>query len=237
LEKALGQFVLSKSAVSTITGTLSQESEAFRTRDLRGYDVASLFIDTVYEPLRRRGSKTGVMCVWGIGVDGRKVLLMLSTANSESCESCRDVLRDLTMRGLQTPVTITTDGASGLIQAVDFVWPKALRIRGWFHKMQHLMQKMPPQAWPALKPLVADMRDAPTYEEGPRRLHHLIEQYQDTVPEACRCLADDAEASVPHLKVPARHRQDVRTSNLAERASEEERCRTKVIPHLWDEAS
>jgi len=35
----------------------------------------------------------------------------------------------------------------------------------------------------------------------------------------------------------ARHRQYVRTSNLAERACEEERRRTQVIPHLWDERS
>ena len=40
-----------------------------------------------------------------------------------------------------------------------------------------------------------------------------------------------------HLKGPPRHRQYVRTSNLAERAFEEERRRTKVIPHLWDKAS
>jgi transposase-like protein len=88
LEKALGQFVLSKSAISTLTDTLSQEYEAFRTRDLRGYDVAYLFVDTVYEPLRRWGSKTGVLCGWGICVDGRQVLLTLATTNSESYESC-----------------------------------------------------------------------------------------------------------------------------------------------------
>jgi putative transposase len=237
LEKSLGQFVLSKSSISTMTDTLSQEYEAFRTRDLSGYDVAYLFIDTVYEPLRRWGSKTGVLCVWGICVDGRKVLLSLSPTNSESYESCLEVLRDLIKRGLQTPVTITTDGAPGLIKAVDSMWPRALRIRCWFHKMQNLMQKVPPQAWPAFKALVGDMRDAPTYEEGHRRLQHLLEQYQHTFPEACRCLAEDAEASLNHLKVPARHRQYVRTSNLAERAFEEERRRTKVIPHLWDEAS
>jgi putative transposase len=99
------------------------------------------------------------------------------------------------------------------------------------------MQKVPPQAWPAFKALGADLRDAPTFEEGQRRLNSLIEQYQETFPEACRCLAADAEASLNHLQVPARHRQYVRTSNLAERAFEEERRRTKVIPHLWDEAS
>jgi putative transposase len=84
LEKALGQFVLSKSTVSELSDTLIQEYEAFRTRALSGDEVAYLFIDTVYEPLRRWGSKTGVLCVWAIGVEGCKVLLSLSTANRES---------------------------------------------------------------------------------------------------------------------------------------------------------
>jgi transposase-like protein len=84
LEKALGHFLLSKSAISELTATLTQEYEAFRSRDLSGYEVASLCMDAGYEPLRRWGSKLGVFCVWAICVDGRKVLLSLSTANSES---------------------------------------------------------------------------------------------------------------------------------------------------------
>src|SRR5262245_21308097 len=237
LEKALGHFVLSKSAVSELTDTLTQEYEAFRTRDLNGYEVAYLFMDAVYEPLRRWGSKTGVFCVWAICVDGRKVLLTLSTANSESYESCLEVLRDLVKRGLQTPVTITTDGAAGLTKAIDAIWPKSLRIRCWFHKMQNLQQKGPPQAWPEFKALVADMRDAPTVTEAERRRHLIVNRSQRDFPEACRCLGDAAEASLNHLYVPQRHQQYVRTSNLAERAFEEERRRTKVIPHLWDEGS
>ena len=64
------------------------------------------------------------------------------------------MLRALVKRGLQTPVTITTDGAAGLTKALDTIWPKALRIRCWFHKMQNLQQKVPPQAWPEFKALV-----------------------------------------------------------------------------------
>jgi len=237
LEKALGHFVLSKSTVSELTDSLSREYEAFRTRDLSGYEVAYLFMDAVYEPLRRWGSKTGGGCVWAICVDGRKVLLTLSTANTESYESCLEVLRDLVKRGLQTPVTITTDGAPGLTKAIDVMWPKAWRIRCWFHKMQNLQQKVPPQAWPEFKALVADMRDAPTVVEAERRRQLSVNRYQRDFPEACRCLLDDGEASLNHLYVPQRHQQYVRTSNLAERAFEEERRRTKVIPHLWDEGS
>ena len=124
-------------------------------------------------------------------MDGRKVFLNLSTAHSGSDESCLAALRDLGKRGLQTPVTITTDGAPGLIKAVDMMWPRALRLRCWFHKMQILPQTVPPQAWPAFKAMVADMRDAPTFEEGQRRLQHLLAQYQDTRPEAGPCLAED----------------------------------------------
>jgi transposase-like protein len=84
---------------------------------------------------------------------------------------------------------------------------------------------------------VNDVRDAPTFAAGKRRLDTLLEQHQAMFPAACRCLADDTTASLNHFKVPPRHRQSVRTTNLAERAFEEERRRTKVIPPLWEEGS
>ena len=152
LEKALGQFVLSKSTVSELTDTLTQEYEAFRTRGLSGYEVAYLFIDSVYEPLRRWGSKTGVLCVWAICVDGRKVLLSLSTANSESYESCLEVLRDLVKRGLQTPVTITTDGAPGLIKAVEACGPSRYGSAAGFTKCRTSCRKCPPKPGRSSKP-------------------------------------------------------------------------------------
>jgi len=237
LESAVGQFVLSKSTVSELSESLSQEYEAFRTRDLRQEPVAYRFIDTVYEPLRRWGNKTGVLCVWAICEDGRKVLLSLSTTNSESYESCLEVLRGVAKRGMQPPVTITTDGAVGLTKAIDAMWPLSLRIRCWFHKMQNLQQKVPTQAWPEVKALVVDMRDAPTREKAEERRDQIVAQYQREFPEACRCLLDDADASLNHLAVPQRHQQYVRTSNLVERAFVEERRRTKVIPHLFAEGS
>jgi hypothetical protein len=82
----------------------------------------------------------------------------------------------LLKRGLQTPVTLTTEGAVGLTKAIDALWPKSLRIRGWFHKMQNLQQKVPPQAWPEFKALVADMRDAPSVVEAERRRTKVIPQ-------------------------------------------------------------
>ena len=45
------------------------------------------------------------------------------------------------------------------------------------------------------------------------------------------------EASLAHLKIPEKHRKYVRTTNLIERAFEEERRRTKVLPRFFDEKS
>ena len=237
LEKAMGHFLVSQSTVSEMAESLAEAYEAFRTRDLSQEPVAYLFRDTVYEPLRRWGQKTGVLCVWAICAEGRKVLLSLSTANSESVESGREVLRELVKRGLRPPATITTDGALGLIQAIEAVWPKSLRIRCWFHKMQNLQQKVPAQAWPEVKALLVDMRDAPSREKAEQRREAIEERYQRELPALCRCLLDDADASLNHLDAPKRHQQYVRTSNLVERAFVEERRRTKVIPHLWTEGS
>src|SRR5215470_8707343 len=153
LEQAMGQFVLSKSTVSEIAESLTEEYETWRIRDLSQAPVAYLFVDTVYEPLRRWGQKTGVLCVWAICEDGRKVLLSLSPTKSESYESWVEVLRELGKRGMRPPVTITTDGAAGLTKALDAVWPKSLRIRCWFHKRQNLEQQVPTQAGPAFKAL------------------------------------------------------------------------------------
>jgi len=237
LEKAVGHFLLSQSTVSERAESLAEEYDAFRTRALRQEPVAYLFMDTVYEPLRRGGQKTGVRCGWAICEEGRKVWLSLSTANRESCESGREVLRDLGKRGLRPPATITTAGASGLTHAMDAVWPQSLRIRGWFHKMQNFQQKVPAHAWPEGKALRVDMRAAPSREKVEQRREAIVERYQREFPELGRCLLDDAAASLNPLEVPHRPQPYVRPSNLVERAFVEERRRTKVIPHLWTEGS
>jgi hypothetical protein len=84
LEKALGPCGLSKRAGSDSTDRLTHAYAALRPRDLRGYAMAYRCSDAVYEPLRRWGSKTGMLGVWGIGGDGQKVLRPLSPAHSAS---------------------------------------------------------------------------------------------------------------------------------------------------------
>jgi putative transposase len=234
---ATGDLLISKSAVSEITDQLWEDYQAFRTRDLSSIDVSYLFVDGIYETLRRYGAKEGILCAWCITSEGRKVLLHLAVGNKESEDCWTEFLRDMVGRGLKTPTSVTCDGAPGLVNAVSKVFSKSLRIRCWYHKLANIRAKLPAEGAEEVMAHVRAVRDAPTLEAGEQAAAAVIERFADRYPAAMACLSDDLEASLNHLRLPVRHRINTRTTNLLERSFEEERRRSKVIPRFGDEKS
>jgi transposase-like protein len=99
-----GEMLLSRTAVSEITDSLWEDYQLFCQRDLSEFEVEYLFLDAVYESLRRQGNvKEALLCAWGICRDGRKVLLHLALGNKESTSAWREFIRDMQQRGLPTP--------------------------------------------------------------------------------------------------------------------------------------
>lgn len=56
----------------------------------------------------------------------RQRMLHVALSNKESYRNWLDFLRDVIRRGLLTPLMITTDGAPGLIRAVEKVFAESL---------------------------------------------------------------------------------------------------------------
>lgn len=238
LTDATGHCLLSRSAVSELTERLWEDYQAFCQRDLAGFEVIYLFVDAVYESLREQGGpKEAVLCAWGICADGRRVLLHLALGNKESHSDWLDFLRDMVARGLPVPLTMTSDGAPGLLRALAEVFPQSVRIRCWMHKMRNVLDKLPDSAREEVKAWLVAVRDAPTPEAGSQAAAETIARFQREYPAAMKSFADDLEASLGHLRVPPAHRKFVRTTNLIERSFVEERRRTKVIPRFFDERS
>lgn len=236
-DEATGELMISRSAVSEITDRLWEDYRAFCERDLSEIEVEYLFLDAVYESLRRYGAKEGVLAAWCITTEGRKVLLHLFVGNKESEECWVEFLRDMVARGLRTPTSVTSDGAPGLVNAIEGVFEKSLRIRCWYHKLGNIRTKLPAEGAEEVLAHARAVRDAPTLEAGEAQAASLIESFGETYPAAMKSFSDDLEASLAHLKLPVRHRINVRTTNLLERSFVEERRRTKVIPRLMDEKS
>lgn len=230
-----GQSLLSRTAVSQVTERLWQEYEAFATRDLSEFGVAYLFVDGVAERLHAGMPREAVLCAWGITEDGRKVLLHLAPGTKEDTASCTAFFEDLKRRGLADPLLVVTDGAPGLIRAVETCFPRALRQRCLAHRMRNLRGKVPEATWPDVA-----IRARACYEAASPALatvlrDDFVQVYERDLPAATRCFLDDFDACTAHLRFPLRHRKVIRTTNLLERLFGEERRRTKVVPHAFGE--
>ncbi len=141
-----GRCLLSRSKVSEVTEVLWEQYQAFQERDLSDFPLLCLFLDGLYEPLRTHGiTREAVLCAWGITLDGRKVLVSLGLGSKESGEAWLEFVRDLDRRGLPAPLFVTTDGADGLIQTIDQMWPKSLRRRKL--KLKLVREKMLDDPW------------------------------------------------------------------------------------------
>jgi putative transposase len=238
LEEATGDRLLSRTAVSQITEVLWDEFEAFAERDLSSFEVEYLFLDAVYESLRQQGGgKEGVMCAWAICADRRKAMLHLALGNKESYQSWLEFLRDMVRRGLRTPVQVTTDGAPGLIRAVEEVFPNSLRQRCLAHKTRNVTDKVPDSVRAEIKNAVRAAYYAPNREVADMIAADVLKTYQRDYPAAMRSFQDDWEACIAYLRCPAAHHKRIRTTNLLERSFLEERRRTRTIPRFFSEKS
>jgi transposase-like protein len=229
-----GHCVLTRTAVSEVTERLWADYQAFASRDLSRYQVLYLFVDGVAERLHLGQPREAVLAAWGITAEG-KVLLGLLPGSREDTVSCKEFLRDLKARGLVDPVLVASDGAPGLIRAVEEVFPRSLRQRCLAHRLRNLEAKVPAEQWREVKGLARAAYQASSPALARLSRDEFVKRYERELPSATKCFTDDFEACIAHLRCPVAHRQAIRTTNLLERLFGEERRRTKVIPHAFGE--
>jgi putative transposase len=232
---ATGEPMLSRTAVSEVTDRLWEDYQEFIARDLSGIEVHYLFLDAIFESLRAQGAKEALLVAWGVDDEGRKHLLHLAVGNKESEAAWAELLRNLLSRGMRAPTTVTSDGAPGLVKAIEAVFPKSIRVRCWFHRLANVRSKLPDEVAGEVMAHLYAVRDAPTLDAARAAADRFARLYANEYPSAVACFQDDLEALLAVHKVPVRHKVAVRTTNLAERSFEEERRRTKVIPRLRTE--
>jgi len=230
---------LSKSTAARICSELRERFAAFGRRDLYDIHLAALFVDAVFLSVRRDGPKEGVLVAWGFTEEGERVLVSVMLGMRESHEDWLALGRDLIARGLGAPMLIVADGAPGLIEAVEQCWPASDRQHCAVHRVRNLLAKLPERDRERVRKTYWQALDDATGErDGKQRLRALVDEL-DTAgyTAAARCLADDLDALVVHLRYPTRHRRRWRSTNLLERSLGEVKRRTKVIGRFPGETS
>jgi putative transposase len=237
-EKA-GLGKLSKSTASRICQELRERFEAFKRRDLYEVRLAALFLDAVFLPVRPDGPKEGVLVAWGFTEEGERVLLSVMLGMRESHEDWLELGRDLIARGLGAPLLVVADGAPGLIKAVEQCWPASDRQHCAVHRARNLVAKLPERERERIRLAYWEALDDATDErDAKQRLQAMIDELnQAGYNAAAKCLTDDLDALVVHLRYPIRHRRRWRSTNLLERSLGEVKRRTKVIGRFPGETS
>ena len=205
-------------------------------RALSEYDIAYLFIDGIAERIRpwteaRAGA--GGLRLRGdrrqgpVAPDGR---LQGRRGDGE-----RLLSGHAHGRGLGDPLLVVSDGAPGIIKAVETCFPRSARQRCLAHRLRNLAAKVPEDLWPEFKARVTAVYQAPSRAIARDLAAGVLADYQAELPSATACFGDDFEACIAHLRMPITHRRAIRTTNLLERLFVEERRRLKIIPNAFGE--
>jgi putative transposase len=231
LQETYGHRVAGKSTVSKLTEGLKEEYQSWQRRRLDDMDVAYVFLDAIYLPVRPEdGPAEGVLAAWGYTLEGRKALLGLALGTKESHEAWMGFLRDLTEQGLRRPALVIADGAPGLWKAVREIWPGVLEQRCLVHALRNLLAKVPQSAWEEVKAAWWAVFDGAADEmEGTQRLGAFCAAFLTRFPSMVALVEGQEERFLAHLRFPKEHHRRIRSTNTLERSFREVRRRTKVM--------
>jgi putative transposase len=238
---------VSKSTVSRVCEQIKDEFEAWSSRRLDDVTLDYLFLDGShfkYHANANAGAEP-VLAAWGIDTDGKPVFIGLDAASSESGDAWAGFLADLGERGLGCPLLVISDGAPGLIGAVERTMGAALRQRCLIHRARNVLAKIPKHAQAEVKADYWAIFDVPdTVEPGPDAVRHVqarldsfARRWRDSYPAAVKCLLADRDSLTVYLRFPREHWTRIRHSNFIERTFGETRRRVKVIGRLPGEHS
>jgi transposase-like protein len=245
LAEALGpQAALSRSTVSRICQRIRTEFEAFKARSLSGIRLDYLFLDASHFKMHPGSQAEPVLAAWGIDTDGKPVFVGLGAAASESTDAWEDFLGDLVARGLRPPLLVISDGAPGLLAAIEHHFPKSLRQRCVIHRLRNALAKVSvadqaafKAGWWAIFDSIEALPGERAVAEATERAEAFAAVWGERYPSAVACLSADLPSLTAHLRFPREHWKRIRHSNFIERTFGETRRRVKVIGRLPGERS
>jgi len=229
LSPLLGEKHLSKSAISRVAGRLKKLFAAWRVRNLSDERYPILFLDGFHLKVRlaRRVVSVPVLAALGVTEDGRKVLVSLELATSESERSWGFFVEGLISRGLPKPSLLITDGHAGLKKALE-VWTDVAVQRCTQHKWRNLASHCPQHARRELKRDYDAIIYAVDGLAGRKAYESFLAKWEGLCPAVVRSLQEAGQQLLTFYSYPKELWKGLRTTNSLENLNREFRRRTKT---------
>jgi putative transposase len=208
---------VSTDLISRVTDAVIDEVKDWQARPLEAvYPI--VYLDALFVGVRDGGAvvKKAVYVALGMGMDGTREVLGFWIESTESARFWLTVLTDLKNRGVQDILFVCCDGLTGLPQAIEAAFPKAVVQTCIVHMIRASLRHV---AWGDRKAVVAALRPiyaAETEEAAERALAAFEERWRAKYPAIAKQWRARWSEVVPFLAYPAEIRRTLYTTNVIE---------------------
>jgi transposase-like protein len=230
ITEALCGTSFSKSQVSALASRLDADLAAWRERPLpTAYPY--LGVDARYEHVRVDGRVVtlGVLVVAGVRADGRREILGVDVADTESEATYHGLFARLKARGLHGVELVTSDDHRGLKAAVGRQFQGASWQRCQVHFARNLLGLVGAKHRARLGEELRGIFAATSAAQAWAAADACAQAWQASHPQVAGTLREELEDCLACYAFPASHRPRIRTTNGLERLNQELKRRTRVV--------
>jgi putative transposase len=203
--------------ISRVTDAVLDEARAWQTRPLDAvYPI--IYIDALFVSVREEGTvrKKAVYIALGTTVEGRRDVLGLWMDGSEGARFWLNALTELKNRGIQDVLFVCCDGLTGLPQAIETAFPRAVVQTCIVHMIRASLRYV---AHTERKNVVNELRTiygASTEDAASLALDAFEERFGKKYPGVVKLWRSRWNEVVPFLSYPSEVRRILYTTNAIE---------------------
>ncbi len=208
---------VSPELISRATEGVLEEFRAWQSRPLEAvYPI--VYLDALFVSVRDGGQvqKRAFYVALGVRVDGTRDVLGLWVAASEGSKFWLTILTELKHRGVHDILFVCADGLTGLPQAVEAAFPKAVHQTCVVHLIRSALRFV---SWGDRKKVSAALRPvyhAENEQAAELALNEAAKELEGKYPSVIRTFRNRWAEFVPFLSYPAELRRMLYTTNAVE---------------------
>ena len=239
ITEALSSVTFSKSTVSELCKSLDAQVDAWKARDLSAHEYPYVFVDALYEDVRKGGTvvSEGMLVVCGVRDDGKREILDAAIADTESSATYNELFCSLKERGVSGVRLVTSDAHSGLKAAIKRYFQGAAWQRCQVHFLRDATMKVSLKNRCEVSTDISSIFAIDLRDKAMQRAAEVADRWRAITPKVAAMVDEDIEQCLSVLAFPKEHQVHIRTTNPIERLNKEIRRRDRVIGIFPNEAS
>jgi putative transposase len=224
---------VSPDLISKVTDAVVDEMRAWQTRPLEAVYLV-VYIDALMTKIRDKSvvQNKAVYTVMGVAADGRKDILGFWIQTTEGAKFWLNIFGELRARGVQDILVMCADGLTGIGEAIEAAFPKAIHQTCIVHMIRSSTRLVP---WKERKAVCAELKavyTAPDEAGALAALDAFEAKWGKRFPMVAPAWRRRWAEVVPFLAFPPELRRAIYTTNAVESFNSQLRKVLKTRGHM-----